>query len=207
MDLDGDLKRRRAAVEVATSVVGQDDGGDLVLDGQPGVLDGLDALEDEGQRGHVAELVQHLPGVGDEGGVGAAHAVASGALPARAAGGVDGPDQGLGAGLLGAVEKDLVGSVVVVGVDLAEQDLVRCALGRDLLDRERREGRRDVQDLAGAGTLDQVELSVGVGISGARTGADEEGCREVVPKDCGTTSGRAGVSFMHPLFFCLLSLA
>lgn len=140
VDLESDLKRRRAAVEVATSVVGKDDGGNLVLDGQLGVLHGLDALENEGQLGHGAELVQHLPGVGDEDGVGAAHAVAGGALPAGAAGGVDGPDEGLGAGLLGAVKEDLVGRVVVVGVDLAEEDLVRCTLGRDLLDWERREG-------------------------------------------------------------------
>ncbi|KAJ6779640.1 hypothetical protein PWT90_06502 [Aphanocladium album] len=44
VDLERDLERRRGAVELPAAVIGEDDGGDLVLNGEVGVVDGRDAF-------------------------------------------------------------------------------------------------------------------------------------------------------------------
>jgi hypothetical protein len=61
VDLDGGLERRGAVVELAAAVVGEDNGGGLVLDGQLGVGDAVDALDDDGQAGQLLEPLVVLP--------------------------------------------------------------------------------------------------------------------------------------------------
>jgi hypothetical protein len=61
VDLERGLEAGLGGVELAAAVVGQDDGRDAVLDGQLGVLDVGDALEDDGQVGQVGELVVQVP--------------------------------------------------------------------------------------------------------------------------------------------------
>lgn len=61
VDLERGLEAGLGGVELAAAVVGQDDGRDAVLDGQLGVLDVGDALEDDGQVGQLGELVVQVP--------------------------------------------------------------------------------------------------------------------------------------------------
>lgn len=61
VDLEGDLEGGLGGVDLSAAVVGEDDGGDLVLDGELGVLDGADALEDDGEVGPLGELVIVFP--------------------------------------------------------------------------------------------------------------------------------------------------
>lgn len=64
VDLNGDLERGRAVVKLAAAVVGEDDGRGAVLDGQLGVSDTGDALDDDGEGGHLLELLVVGPGKG-----------------------------------------------------------------------------------------------------------------------------------------------
>lgn len=130
VDLEGDLEGRGGAVDLAAAVVGEPDGVGAVLDGLLRLLDRLDALDDDGQLGHALELLVHVPRLQAEAGVGRARAVALGAGPDAVGGRVDGPDDGLGPGGVGAVVGLLVGRVVARQVDLAEEGLV--VLGGDL---------------------------------------------------------------------------
>jgi hypothetical protein len=61
VDLEGDLEAGGGAVELATAVVGEDDAGDFVLDGEAGVFDGGDALEDDGEFGEGADFAVVVP--------------------------------------------------------------------------------------------------------------------------------------------------
>lgn len=65
VDLEGDLKGRGNVVELAGTVVRQEDGRGAVGHGELGILDGLDALGDDGQAGHVLKAFVVIPG--DEG--------------------------------------------------------------------------------------------------------------------------------------------
>lgn len=70
VNLKGNLQRRRRAIQVASSVVGEDDGRHAVADGKSGILDILDTLEDNGKAGGVPVGVVHIPSILDELGVG-----------------------------------------------------------------------------------------------------------------------------------------
>lgn len=65
VDLKGDLKGGGNVVELAGTVVRQEDGRGAVGHGELGILDGLDALGDDGQAGHVLKALVVIPG--DEG--------------------------------------------------------------------------------------------------------------------------------------------
>ncbi|GJC94827.1 hypothetical protein ColKHC_03653 [Colletotrichum higginsianum] len=123
VDLEGDLEGGGRAVELAATVVGDDDGGDVVLDGGLGVLDGHDALEDDGEVSHGGVLAVHVPG--DEGQlrVCGADAEAGGTVAVAVSGGVNGVDDGLGARGLDAVEDDLeLGDLRKGGLDVGDVD-------------------------------------------------------------------------------------
>ena len=60
-DLAQAVERRRRMVEVAPAVVGDVDRVDAVLDGELGVLRGLDALDDQRHAGALADPVELLP--------------------------------------------------------------------------------------------------------------------------------------------------
>lgn len=61
VDLEGDLERRGRVVDLAAAVIGKNDGGDLVPDGQLDVFDGLDALEDDGEVRQLGEALVPVP--------------------------------------------------------------------------------------------------------------------------------------------------
>ena len=61
MDLEGRLQARLGAVDLAAAVVREDDGGDLVLNSESGVLNAADALDNNGEVGPPRELLVVLP--------------------------------------------------------------------------------------------------------------------------------------------------
>jgi hypothetical protein len=60
-DLESDLKRRGAVVQLTTAVVGEDNSRNLVLNGELDVVDGLDTLQDDGEVGHGGQLLVPFP--------------------------------------------------------------------------------------------------------------------------------------------------
>lgn len=187
VDLDGDLEGGGGAVKLATTVVREDDGGDVVLDGGLSVLDAHDSLDDEGELGHVGQAV--VLGPGDEGvlRVGGADTEAGGAVTVAIGGRVDGVDDTVGAGVLDLLEESLGLGVVGSQVDLLEGDLTLLLDGGNLLDGLGGVQRRHVQNVLVASGLHQVQLSILVGVAGTGAGADEDGGREVVAQDGGAT--------------------
>lgn len=61
VDLESNLKGGGNVVELAGTVVGQEDGRGAVGHCELGVLDGLDALGDDGQAGHVLKVLVVIP--------------------------------------------------------------------------------------------------------------------------------------------------
>lgn len=83
--------------------------------------------------------MEHIPGHVRVRGIRGADSEARSTVPVPIRGGIDGEDDGLGTGLLGALEDELGGGVVGVEVDLLERDLgaVRWLGGGNGLDGER----------------------------------------------------------------------
>lgn len=185
VDLKSDLETGGAAVELAATVVGENDSGSTVLDGKLGVLSGTNALDDDGELGHLLELLVVVPGDVGVRGVSGANAETGSAVSVAVGGRVDGEDDGSGTSLLGAVEELLCLSVVGGQVKLLEDDLaLGLGLG-NLLDGERGVEGGHVKDVTLGGTLDKVLLSIGVSVTALGAGADEERSREVVAQDGG----------------------
>lgn len=151
VDIKCNLKRRRRAIQVATSVVGEDDGWNAVADSKSGILDILDTLEDNGKAGGVLVDVVHRPGVLDELGVGRGNIVPRSTLAVRATRRVHGPHDSLGTSSLGSLEQGQVLCCVGGEVDLGEEGLVGASSGRDGLVRQ----RRITRDLKKGGNVDQ----------------------------------------------------
>lgn len=103
VDLKSDLETGRAAVELTTTVVGEDDGGSTVLDSELGISGRTNTLDDNGQLGHLLELLVVVPGDVGVVGIGRANTEASSTVAVSVGGRVDGEDDGGSASLLGAV--------------------------------------------------------------------------------------------------------
>lgn len=61
VDLNGHLERRGRVVKLAAAVIGEDDGGGVVLDGQLGISNAANALDDDGQIRQLLEPLVVLP--------------------------------------------------------------------------------------------------------------------------------------------------
>lgn len=120
VDFKSNLKRRRRSIQVATSVVGKDDGRNTVADCKSSILDILNTLEDNGKASGVLVDVIHLPGVLDELAVGRGNIVSRSTLAIRATRRVHGPDDGLGTSSLGSLEQGQVLRCVGGEVNLRE---------------------------------------------------------------------------------------
>ncbi|KAI6756640.1 hypothetical protein HG530_011238 [Fusarium avenaceum] len=172
VDLKSDLKAGGAAVELATTVVGENDSGSTVLDSKLGVLGGTNALDDDGELGHLLELLVVVPGDVGVRGVSGANTETGSAVSVAVGGRVDGEDDGSGTSLLGAVK--LLEDNLTLGLGLG-----------DLLDGERGVEGGHVKDVTSGGTLYKVLLSIGVSVATLGARADEERSREVVAQDGG----------------------
>lgn len=162
-------------------MVGQVDGLGAVLDRETGVVDRLDALGDDGEGRHVAELLEVVPREVAVAGVCAADAVAGGTVPVSVGRRVDRQDDGFGARLLDLLEELLGFGEVVREVDLLEEDLGAVGFGgRDVVHGPAAVEGGHVEDVAGCGALDEVDFAVGVGVAAAGAGRNEEWRREVV---------------------------
>lgn len=184
-DLGEDFDARAGGVELAAAVVGEDDAGDAVLDGEEDVFDALDALEDDGHGGDGLEPGDVFPGEGgvDEGGDGAGGAL--GAVDVVAAAGLDagalvgelGAHVLLAAAELGRVDRDeealaaagfgvlddAVGDVAVaVDVQLQPLHLVATLGVDDVVERARRQRRDHLHHVVIVGRPRQHHLTFGV---------------------------------------------
>lgn len=185
VDLEGDLKGGGHVVELAGTVVRQEDGRGAVGHGELRILDGLDALGDDGEAGHVLKVFVVIPG--DEGvaGVRRGDIVAGGAVTVAVACGVDSEEDGLASGGLDIVEVlESVGIGALV-VELMCRDLALSLGSGDLVKALGGMHRGDVEHILRGGSADDVELGRLVGIPGAAPGAQEERCGEVVAEEGG----------------------
>lgn len=118
VDLKSNFETGRAAIELATTVVGQDDGGSTVLDGELGVLGRTDTLDDDGKARHLLELLVVVPSDVGKVRIGGADTEAGGAVSVAIGSRVDGEDDGVGAGGLGSVKELLSFRIVGREVEL-----------------------------------------------------------------------------------------
>lgn len=188
VNLKSDLETRRAAIELTTAVVREDDSGSTVLSSKLGVLGRANTLDDDGKFGHLLELLVVIPGDVGVVRVSRTNTETSSTVTVAVGGRVDGEDDGSSTSLLGAVEELLGFGVVGRQVELLEDDLtLGLGLG-NLLNGKRSVESGHVEDIARSSTLDEVLLSVRVSIASLGARADEEGGREVVAQDGGGQS-------------------
>lgn len=185
IDLESDFKGGGNVVELAGTVVRQKDGRGAVGHGELGILDGLDALGDDRQAGHVLKVLVVVPR--DEGvaGVRRGDIVAGGAVTVTIAGRVDSEEDGLAAGGLDVVEVLQSVGVGAFVVELVCRNLALSLGPRDLVEALGGVHGGDVEHVLLGGSADDVELGRLVGIAGAAPGAEEKRCREVVAKEGG----------------------
>ena len=184
VDLKSDLERRGAAIDLTTTVVGDDDSGDTVLNSELSIGSRVDTLEDDGKLGHLLELLVVVPGDVGVVSVGRTNTEAGSTVTVTVGGRVNGEDNGSSASLLRALEELLSGSVVVsLEVELLEDDLtLGLGLG-NLLNGKRGVESGHVEDITLGSTLHQVLLSLRVSVTSLGSRTDEEGSREVVAQD------------------------
>lgn len=174
VDLKSDLKTRGAAIELTATVVGEDDSGSTVLNSKLSIGGRANTLDDNGELGHLLELLVVVPGDVGVVGVSGTNTESSSTMSVAVGSRVDGEDDGSSTGLLGAVKKLLGLSVVGGEVELLEDDLaLRLGLG-DLLDGERGVESGHVENVALTSTLHEVKLGIRVGVTSPGARADEE---------------------------------
>lgn len=178
VDFEGDLEGRRRSVELTAAVVREEDGLCAVFNSFLSVLDGLDALGNDGEGGHVRERAVKLPGKEAEIDICRADTVAGCTVADTVSGRVDSEDDGLGlASLLDLGEERLGLSQIVGKVDLLEERIG--GVGSLFVDGIEALGgvqRRHIQDVTGGSALDEVQLSVRVCVATTSAWGNEERC-------------------------------
>ncbi|KAH0294602.1 FMN-dependent alpha-hydroxy acid dehydrogenase, partial [Aureobasidium sp. EXF-3399] len=157
VNLESDLEARRTAIEIASAVVGQDDGGCLVLDCHLGVFHCLDSLDDNRQSGEILQLLVVLPCEGGVVHICRAGRVALSAVTHTGSSTVDSKDDCASTRVFNCLERCLGGSVIgSIEVDLLPHDLGT--------------------DIALVSTFDKSKFSSVVGKGSSCTWANVESC-------------------------------